>query len=93
MLKNFFGGLQRKANLKQNGVMSVVEVKQPMSLQGYKVLAKKSLAQQGDYNIPIFSNFFLLLRWNLMARIFCRSLTYDYISWVNDALVTVFPSH
>ena len=74
--------------------MSVLEGKQPMSFKGCKFLAKKALAQQGDYNISIFSHFFLLLCWNLIARcVSVGSFIYSHISWVDDALVIVFPSH
>jgi hypothetical protein len=95
MLKNFFGGYQRKiANLKQNGVMSVVEGKQPLSFKGYKFLATKALAQQRDYNLSILCHFFLLLCWNLIARcVSVGSLMYNHISWVDDAMVIVFPLH
>lgn len=95
MLKNFFGGYQRKiANLKQDGVMSIIEGKQPMSFKGYKFLASRALSQESDYNLSVFSHFFLLLCWNLIARcVSVGSLMYNHISWVDDAMVIVFPSH
>ena len=95
MLKNFFGGYQRKiANLKQEGVMSIIEGKQPMSFKGYKFLASRALSQESDYNLSVFSHFFLLLCWNLIARcVSVGSLMYNHISWVDDAMVIVFPSH
>jgi hypothetical protein len=95
MLKNFFGGYHRKiASLKQDGVMSIIEGKQPMSFKGYKFLARKALEQEGDFNLSIFSHFFLLLCWNLIARcVSVGSLMYNHISWTGDAMVIVFPSH
>jgi hypothetical protein len=43
-LKNFFGGYMRKiANLKQDGEMSIVEGKMPLSFRGYKFLAEKAI--------------------------------------------------
>ena len=97
MLKNFFGGYHRKiASLKQGGVMSIIEGKQPMSFKGYKFLARKALGQEGDFNLSIFSHFFLLLCWNLIARcISVGSLIYSHISWTSSSppanLITTFP--
>lgn len=95
MLKHFFEGYVRTiAKLKQDGVMSIVEGKQPMSFRGYKFLALKATEQSRDYNLAIFSHLYLLLCWNLIARcVSIGGLMYNHISWENDSMVIVFPSH
>ena len=95
MLKQFFEGYVRRiAKLKQDGVMPIVEGKQQMSFEGYKFLASKAIAQKKDCNLAIFSHLYLLLCWNLIARcVSVGSLMYNHISWENDSLVIVFPSH
>ena len=96
--KKFVGGYMRKiAGLKQDGEMSIVEGKMPMSFRGYKFLAGKATIDKGgddDEKLSIFSHFFLLMCWNLIARcVSVGSLMYNHISWENDSLVIVFPSH
>jgi hypothetical protein len=82
------------AKLKQDGVMSIVEGKQPMSFKGYKLLATKALEQCKDRNLAIFSHLYLLSCWNLIARcVSVGSLMYNHVSWENDSMVIVFPSH
>jgi hypothetical protein len=95
MSKQFFEGYVRMiAKLKQDGVMSIVEGKQPMSFKGYKLLAVKALEQCRDHNLAIFSHLYLLLCWNLIARcVSVGSLMYNHVSWENDSMVIVFPSH
>ena len=95
MLKEFFGGYQRKiAVLKQDGVMSIVEGKLPLSFKGYKFLSGKAADQSCDYGTSIFASFFLIMCWNLIARcVSVGSLMYNHVSWENDSLVVVFPSH
>ena len=95
MSKQFFEGYVRMiAKLKQDGVMSIVEGKQPMSFKGYKLLATKALEQCRDHNLAIFSHLYLLLCWNLIARcVSVGSLMYNHVSWENDSMVIVFPSH
>jgi integrase len=95
MSKQFFEGYVRMiAQLKQDGVMSIVEGKQPMSFKGYKLLAVKALEQCKDHNLAIFSHLYLLLCWNLIARcVSVGSLMYNHVSWENDSMVIVFPSH
>lgn len=103
-LKNFFGGYKRKiANLKQDGEMSIIEGKGPLSFRGYKFLAEKATIDKDgdddgtlvrDEKLYIFAHFFLLLCWNLIARcVSVGSLMYNHITWENDSLVVVFPSH
>ena len=42
MLENFPKGYNRKiAQMKQDGIMSIIEGKQPMSFKGYKLLRKR----------------------------------------------------
>ena len=95
MFKQFFEGYVRTvAKLKQDGVMSLVEGKQPMSFKGYKFLALKALEQCKDHNLAIFSHLYLLLCWNLIARcVSVGGLMYNHVSWENDSMVIVFPSH
>ena len=95
MFTQFFGGYQRKiASLKQDGVMSIIEGKQPLSFKGYKFLSDKATDQFEDYPTSIFARFFLIMCWNLIARcVSVGSLMYNHISWENDSLVVVFPSH
>ena len=65
-----------------------------MSFKGYKYLAVKAPAQEKDFNLAIFSHFYLLLCWNLIARcVSVGSLMYNHVSWENDSLGIVFPSH
>ena len=46
-MKEFFGGYQRKiAVLKQDGVMSIVEGKLPLSFKGYKFLSERAADQR-----------------------------------------------
>jgi hypothetical protein len=103
-LKNFFGGYMRKiASLKQDGEMSIIEGKMPLSFRGYKYLAEKAtMSREGNDNVTscrdeklfIFAHFFLLLCWNLIARcVSVGSLMFNHVSWENDSLVIVFPSH
>ena len=53
--------------MKQDGIMSIIEGKQPMSFKGFKLLAKKALNQQVDFKISISCHFSLILCWNLIA--------------------------
>lgn len=95
MMEQFFKGYNRKiAQMKQDGVICIIEGKQPMSFKGYKFLAGRALEQQCDHNISISCHLFLILCWNLIARcVSVGSLMYNHISWSLDAMVIVFPSH
>ena len=95
MSKQFFVGyVRRVAQLKQDGIMPIIEGKQAMSFKGYKFLAFKAGGQSIDYNLAIFSHLYLLLCWNLIARcVSVGGLMRNYISWVNDSMVIVFISH
>jgi hypothetical protein len=95
MFKQFFEGYVRTtAQLKQDGVMALIEGKQPMSFKGFKFLATKALEQKTDLNLAIFSHLYLILCWNLIARcVPIGGLMYDHVSWKNDSMVIVFPSH
>ena len=95
LMKQFFEGyVRRVTKLKQDGVIPIVEGKQPMSFRGYKFLALKAAEQAKDYNLAIFSHLYLLLCWNLIARcVSVGGLMYNHVSWENDSLVIVFPSH
>lgn len=55
MFKQFFEGYVRTvAQLKQDGIMSIVEGNQPMSFKGYKFLASRAIEPSKDFNISIF---------------------------------------
>ena len=78
----------------QDGVISLVQGKQPMSFKGYKFLASRAIEQSKDFNISINSHLYLLLCWNLIARcISVGGLMYNHVSWENDSMIIVFPSH
>jgi hypothetical protein len=52
MFKQFLEGYVRTiAQLKQDGVMALIEGKQPMSFNGFKFLAAKALEQKTDLNL------------------------------------------
>ena len=93
--KQFFEGYVRTvAKLKQDGIMSIIEGKQAMSFRGNKYLAMKALGQSTDRNLAIFSHLYLLLCWNLIARgVSVGGLMYNHVSWENDSMIIVFPSH
>ena len=95
MFKQFFEGYVRTvAKLKQDGIMSIIEGKQAKSFRGYKFLAMKALEQSTDRNLAIFSHLYLLLCWNLIARcVSVGGLMYNHVSWENDSMIIVFPSH
>ena len=90
MFKQFFVGcVRRVAQLKQDGIMPIIEGKQAMSLKGYKFLALKAGGQSTDYSLAIFSHLYLVLCWNLIARcVSVGGLMYNHISWENDSMVT-----
>jgi hypothetical protein len=95
-LEEFFQGYERKiAALKRSGEMSLVEGKQPLSFSGYKYLCTKALRQEtNDLELTIFAHLFLTFSWNLLAR--CNSvatLMLTHITWEEDSMVIVFPSH
>jgi hypothetical protein len=80
--------------MKQDGVMSIIEGKQPMSFKGYMFLANKAFEQQNDHNISTSFHLFLILCWNLIAMcVSVEFLMYNHIYWSSDAMVIVFPSH
>ena len=57
-------------------------------------LAKQAIKSDNDYSLSTFAWVFLLLCWNLIAR--CNSVAsimYDHLSWNQDHLNIVFPSH
>lgn len=96
-MTSFFAGYKRKiGDLKQKGVMSIIEGKQPITFQGYRYLCQKAISCENvsDFELNIFAHVFLILCWTLIAR--CHSvgsLMYNHISWNNDSMVIVFPTH
>ena len=47
-----------------------------------------------DFELAIFAWVFLVLCWNLMARcVSVAGIMFTHISWANDALTVVFPTH
>ena len=95
MCDEFFAGYKRKiASLKQRGEMSLVEGKRPITFSGYNYIAKKSLKDSVDYKLSIFSHAFVVMCWNLIARIVSvGNLMYNHISWDLDSLIVHIPTH
>ncbi|KAH9186568.1 hypothetical protein AeNC1_011456 [Aphanomyces euteiches] len=89
MMTKYSHGYRRHiANLKQSGEMSLVEGKSPMSVAGYRFLAKKAISAQNDFGLACFAHTFLVLCWNLMARsTSTASIRYQHITWRGDALI------
>lgn len=96
IISEFLGGYERLvADLKKQGVLSMKEGKLPLSFVGYNYLAKQTWNYDGsDFNLNIFAHLFLLLCWNLIARcVSVSGLMFDHISWIDDSLTIVFPTH
>ncbi len=91
----FLGGYERKrADLKRTGEIPLVEGKMPLNFQSYGMLAHRTMHCTKEFELGIFGHLFLVLCWNLIAR--CNSvatLLFRHISWENDAMIVVFPSH
>ena len=67
--RNFFGGYQRKTSaVKQDGVRSIVEGKLQLTFKGWNILFVKAVDQSNGYDTSIFTNFFLIMSWNLLAK-------------------------
>jgi hypothetical protein len=94
-ISEFLGGYVRKrGDMKRAGVIPMTEGKLPLNFQSYKMLARKTLDCNKDFELGIFGHLFLVLCWNLIAR--CNSvatLLFRHISWENDAMIVVFPTH
>lgn len=88
VLKETMDGFKRRiALLKEDGMMPQTEGKQPMSVQGFHFLAKKSMTEDHDFKLYSFCHTFLLLCWNLLARaVTVSAVMYDHISWEGDAM-------
>ena len=83
-LNLFVTGYRKEvAEMKQSGVMSAFEGKQPLSFSGYRMLSRQFLgltpqgtssgnhrgdAQAVTWSMGTFAWLFLLLQWNLLAR-------------------------
>ena len=91
----FLGGYVRKwADMKRTGVVPLTEGKAALNFQSYRMLAGRTLFCNADFELGIFGHLFLTLCWNLIAR--CNSVAtvlFRHISWENDSMVVVFPSH
>jgi hypothetical protein len=78
--------------MKQDGIIPLVEGKQPMSFRGYEFLASNAFEHQNDYNIAMSCHIFLILCWNLIARcVSVGSLLYNYMSWELDQWAHYLP--
>ena len=95
MLKKLFAGYKRNVGkLKQNGEMKTGEGKSPMSFSGFRFLGKTAQTQTTEFETAVFAHVFLVFCWNLLARCCSVSkLMYQHITWENDAMVVVFPTH
>jgi len=84
-ISDFLAGYQRTvADLKQKGELPTTEGKSPLSFQGYKMLAKKSLQETTDFPVSMFAHVFILFCWNLISR--CNSvssLMFNHITMAN----------
>ena len=87
---DWFAGYKRLiAEQKQEGLMEVGEGKGAFSFSVYRFLGKLSFS-----NMVTYAHLFLLLCWNLIARCCSVSnLSYHHVSWRDDAMIIVFPSH
>ena len=88
IFKETLEGLKRRlAKLKEDGLMPQTEGKQPMSREGLKYLAEKSMTDDHDFKLYTFCHTFLLFCWNLIARaVTVSAIMYDHISWDSDAM-------
>jgi hypothetical protein len=94
-VKRFLAGYERKIEkMKTNGEMSIDSGKAPLSFSGVRFLAKTAFGYCADFSLGITVHLFMLLCWNLLARcISVASLCFDHISWEEDSLTVVFPTH
>ena len=93
-LSNFMQGYKRKVGeLKQNGLMSITEGRQPLAFSGYRLLALKFLQLQKNTQ-ALFAWPYFLLCWNLMARSdSINKIMHQHMSWREDALIITFAIH
>ncbi|KAH9153659.1 hypothetical protein AeRB84_004126 [Aphanomyces euteiches] len=83
MLKDFSNGYKRQlAKFKEDGLMSINEGKMPLTVQGFRFIAHKSITQPVGQTYSPHVHCFLVLSWNLMARAASiAAIRYDHISW------------
>lgn len=80
--------------MKNDAEMSTIEGKQAITFSAYRFLADKAMRQTGDFRLAIFAWIFLVLAWNLIARcISVSSLMLEHITWEEDSMVVIFPTH
>ncbi len=96
-LENFMHGYQRRVSeLKLGGEMELVEGKLPLSFKGYCLLASKfaSCQEQSQFNEMTFAWSYLVLQWNLMARVSTiASIKLQHLSWQQDSMIVSIPKH
>ena len=92
ILKSFGRGQKRLiAEQRALGLMPSREGKRPLSVSGYKFLAKKALADNTSENTANLVHCFTLLSWNLMARsVSVSDLLWNNIGWDGDALSILY---
>lgn len=94
MIIIFMQGLKRTvADLKQRGIMSIWERKQPISKDGYRQVAQLILKIQPDHRSGkwtqmTFAWAFLLLSWNLV-----ETYTTCNMSWQGNCLQIRYGAH
>ncbi|ETV66757.1 hypothetical protein, variant 1 [Aphanomyces astaci] len=83
MMKEYVSDYRRKfAQLKESGEAPITEEKSPLPFGGYSYLASVAVATEYDYSWYVTAHSFLLLYWNLMARVVSTSsIRYEQITW------------
>lgn len=93
-VRSLNGFVRRIEALKTSGEIAMHEGKMPMSFEGYRYIAKNTIRADHDFPLFVFAHVFLILCWNLIARcVSVASLTFYNISWEEDCLTIVFPTH
>jgi hypothetical protein len=90
---NFLSGFKSTvATAKENGIISSVEGKQPLSMRAFCTLTKFALKSNGRDSL--FAHLYMVLCWNLMGRTTTTaSLNLCNVSWNGDGLVITIPRH
>lgn len=96
-MDDFVRGYRRRiAQAKEEGDIPITEGKRPLTVQGYRMLCKKSVEVEMAFRSKICSHahLFTVMQWNLMVRsASVGSLLYHHIGWEGDAMVVRLPRH
>ena len=91
-----YAGFKRTvANGKQQGLIDPSEGMHPISIEGFKFLARKAICESPtDFYAAITAHLFVTLRWNLMARSDSVShIMFAHMGWEQDFMTVRFPTH